>query len=60
MVIWTTHETASSIVRFGTNFPTAVSVTNRLFSTAHEVVLGQLVAGRTYFYDVIAIDPAGN
>jgi len=60
VVMWMTDEASSSIVRFGTNIQTFAYVTNRLFSTEHQVVLGQLVAGRTYFYDVIAIDVAGN
>jgi hypothetical protein len=60
VVIWTTDEPAISLVRFGTNSALLSSTTNRLLTTAHEVEIGQLVAGQTYYYLVIAIDAAGN
>jgi hypothetical protein len=60
LVLWTTDEPSTSIVRFGTNSMLLNSATNRLLTTAHKVKLGQLQVDQMYFYLVIAIDAAGN
>ncbi|HEY6565204.1 MAG TPA: hypothetical protein VIY86_11940, partial [Pirellulaceae bacterium] len=36
------------------------SATNRLLTTSHEVELGELMPGQTYYYVVISTDAAGN
>ncbi len=59
-VQWQSDEPANSIVRFGTNANLINAVTNRAFEESHEVVLEELIPGRTYFFEVISSDYAGN
>jgi hypothetical protein len=60
LVTWLTDEPARSIVFYGTNINSMSSMTNSLLRTSHDATLDNLVAGRTYFYSIVAIDPAGN
>ncbi len=60
IVFWQTDEPANSIVRYNTNSSLNFSATNGFFSTEHSVALGDLIAGRTYFFAVISEDEAGN
>ena len=57
---WNTDEATFGAVRYGTNVALAFSATNRVFDTAHEFSLDQLVPGLTYRFFVTSVDEAGN
>ena len=62
-IAWSSDEPSTSIVRYGTNASLAgltLAVTNTDLTTNHLLVLGSLVASRTYYYAVISADEAGN
>lgn len=59
-ITWQTTEPASSIVRYGTNQPLTLGVTNAALTTSHSIRLGGLVPGRTYYFYVVSMDGAGN
>lgn len=61
-VSWTSDEPASSLVLFGTNAATGItqSVGDATLETAHSIGLGRLDPGRTYYYEVVSFDEAGN
>src|SRR5207237_6413448 len=60
VVSWTTEDPATTIVRFGTNGPQSLAVTNSVRDQIHEVELGNLVAGATYQFLIVSADEAGN
>ena len=60
VVSWDTDEPATAIVRYGTNAPFSFAVTNTILEQAHQLDLGNLVAGTTYQFFVVSADEAGN
>ncbi len=60
MVIWTTDEPATSIVRYGTDGVMNMAVTNTVARLQHSLILTNLVAGKIYNFTVISADEAGN
>jgi hypothetical protein len=58
-ISWRTDERATSTVFYSSN-ATFTSVTKTLFTQSHDVTLGDLVEGQTYFYYVVSADEAGN
>ena len=59
IVTWTTDEQASGFVYFGADSLDQAAAETE-FSTEHQVVLTNLVAGATYSFQVQSIDPIGN
>lgn len=59
IITWTTDEDTSALVLYGTN-TLNLSVTNRFFNSAHEIVLTNVVPNLTYRFAVVAEDSAGN
>ena len=63
-VTWTTNETATSKVWYGTTTPvnasTSALVVNMTLVTAHDVALTGLMPGTTYRYVVSSADASGN
>lgn len=59
-ISWETDEPAVGIVRYGTNIPPTLAVSNSLFRTSHEITLNNLVEGVTYRFEIVSIDAAGN
>ena len=60
VVKWTTDEPAASAVRFGTNTPPDLTITNAVRVTSHAVALDGLSDGVTYRFSVTSTDEAGN
>lgn len=60
VVLWTTHEPANSVVRFGTDSVLNRAVTNSLLNTTHELTLPPLVNGLIYSFSITSTDAAGN
>jgi len=60
-VTWTTNESSSSVVNFGTSASALTSTaTGTTSSTAHSVVLSGLSPSTTYFYRVTSADGSAN
>lgn len=59
-VRWLTSELAWSVVRFGTTNQISQSITNLGLRSQHLVAFPPLIAGETYFFEVVATDAAGN
>lgn len=59
-VRWRTDEPARALVRYGTNAALPLAVTNAVLATDHDVSLGNLTPGRTWYFVVVATDEAGN
>jgi subtilisin family serine protease len=59
VVSWLTDEPSSSIVRYGLSGLSA-AVTNEVAVTNHSVTLAGLVPRRSYVFEVVARDEAGN
>ena len=59
-VRWVTSKPAWSVVRFGTTNQVNQAITNLGLRSQHSVAFPPLVAGDTYFFEVVATDAAGN
>ena len=59
-VTWTTSETATGIVHYGTSVPTAGQASDSAMVTGHAVTLTGLSPCTTYYYWVQSSDAAGN
>ena len=60
VIVWTTDEPATSVVRYGTNGNLSLAATNTVLEQSHEVELNNLFAGTNYQFLVISADEAGN
>lgn len=60
VIVWTTDEPSSSIVRFSTNTSLNFVITNNELVTQHAIELTNLSVGRMYRYTVSSVDAAGN
>ena len=59
-VTWTTNESATSVVQYGTTATALTSSATGATGTAHSVTLSGLVPNTRYFYRVVSADAAGN
>ncbi len=59
-VRWLTSKPASSVVRFGTTNQVQQTVTDLGLRSQHTMAFPPLIAGDTYFFEVVATDAAGN
>jgi hypothetical protein len=59
-VTWTTDETATSVVNYGTSAASLTSTASAGSGTSHSVNLTGLTANTRYYYRVTSADPAGN
>ena len=60
-ITWQTGEPATSIVHYGTNSSALnLGVTNLALVTSHAVKLTGLIPGKTYYYEIVSGDAAGN
>ncbi len=59
-VTWTTDESASSVVQYGTTATSLTSTANGAAGAAHSVMLTGLTVNTRYYYRVTSADPAGN
>lgn len=59
-VRWLTSEPSWSVVRYGTTNQVHQAITNLGLRSQHVVAFPPLVAGDTYFFEVVATDAAGN
>jgi hypothetical protein len=59
-VTWTTSEPADSLVQYGTGVLLDHTAYASALGTNHSVTLGGLMANRTYYYQVVSRDQAGN
>lgn len=59
-VRWSASEPAWSVVRFGTTNQVNQTLTNLGLRSRHVVAFPPLVAGETYFFEVVSTDAAGN
>jgi len=60
VIEWNTDELANSRVLFGTNSSLGQIASDASFDVVHEIALGGLIPGRTYFFKVASTDIAGN
>jgi hypothetical protein len=60
VITWTTDEAATSTLLYGTSSTSLQSVTDAALTTDHEIQLGGLAVGTTYFFAVVSLDEAGN
>src|SRR5439155_24327061 len=60
IIRWTSDETATSIVRYGTNGNLSFAATSSVLEETHEIELNDLLAGTNYQFLVISADEAGN
>lgn len=62
-VTWTTSEPAEALVQFGES-PSPLALTRTAYrattATAHELLLNGLMPDKTYYFQVVSRDPAGN
>ena len=59
-VTWTTDETSTSVVAYGTSATALTSTANGGSGTSHSVTLSGLTANTRYYYRVTSVDPSGN
>ncbi|GEM_PF-430190 len=59
-ITWTTDESATSSVAYGTSATSLTSSATGAAGTSHSVTLTGLAQGTTYYYRVTSADPAGN
>jgi hypothetical protein len=59
-VVWTTDESATSGVQYGTDVTYGTAVTNLQLVTGHSVMLSNLTPATTYHYQVWSADSSGN
>jgi len=58
---WQTSQAADSIVYYGTNrLALNLVASNATLTTSHEISLGSLTGGETYYFVVVSTDDAGN
>ena len=60
LIQFATDESAIGSVWFGTSVATLQGVTNGYYEANHSVALPRLESGQTYYYQIVAIDEAGN
>ena len=58
--MWTTNETASSTVLYGTNTAYGSASSSVSFATNHSITLSGLTASTTYHFQLQATNAAGN
>ena len=60
-ITWTTNETSTSRVDYGTSAASlTLNASNPTLATAHSISLSSLTPGTTYFYRVTSVDAANN
>jgi hypothetical protein len=59
-ITWSTNESSTSRVDYGTSPSLGSSVTSTTLATTHSVRLTGLVSGATYYYTVTSLDAATN
>lgn len=59
-VTWTTNESATSVVQYGTSASSLTSTASGGSGTSHSVALTGLTANTRYYYRVVSADAAGN
>jgi phosphodiesterase/alkaline phosphatase D-like protein len=59
-VTWTTNESATSVVQYGTSATSLTSSASGTSGTAHSVILNGLTVNTRYYYRVASADAAGN
>ena len=60
VITWLTDEPATSVVRYNTNTPLSLVISNNFLVTGHSVVVANFQPGKTYKYAVSGTDAAGN
>jgi hypothetical protein len=59
-IVWTTDESASSTVQFGTSSSYGTASTSALLVTSHSILLTGLTAGTIYHYQIRSADASNN
>jgi hypothetical protein len=59
-VTWSTNESATSVVQYGTSATSLTSTANGASGTSHTVALNNLTVNTRYYYRVTSVDAAGN
>ena len=60
-ISWLTSEAANSVIYYGTNrLALNLVASNSSLTTSHDINLGNLIAGDTYYFIVVSTDDAGN
>jgi len=60
MITWSTNEEATSVVIFGNATGPDLTSANSTLTLDHRIILANLTAGRTYFYEVQSADASNN
>jgi len=60
IITWDTDEPTDALVQFGESTFLGKTAYDQNFSESHELLLTALVPDRTYYYQVVSRDPAGN